>query len=139
MSWAYSIDGIDGPYTGDHSTREAAIAAAVQDANTENLPDITQYGEISIYIAQARPPRVNFWGIDLLEHLAVWVEDDFGGPAAEDWPAFSATEQQLADLTRAIEAAFTAWLERHGMQPDWRVIEDPERLTLGQAREMATK
>jgi len=80
---------------------------------------------------------VDFAGVDLLEHLAVWVEEDFGGPAAEDWPAFNATDEHLADLARAIEAAFIAWLERHNMVPDWRVIEDPERLTLGAAREMA--
>lgn len=73
------------------------------------------------------------------DRLRKAAEEDFGGPAAEDWPAFTASEEQKADLTRAIEAAFVAWLERHNMVPDWRVAENPERLTLGAAREMVTK
>lgn len=133
MSWAYNVSGdIENAYYGEYATREEAIAAAVR--------ELAGCGDDAVlYIAQDRPPRVDFAGVDLPEHLAAWVEEDFGGPAAEDWPAFNATEQQLADLTRAIEAAFVAWLERHGMTPDWRVIEDPERLTLGAAREMAAK
>lgn len=135
MSWTINISGdIEGPYYGDYPTREAAIADAVVFL-TEAKCDARR----PFHVAQARVPRVDFSERDFPELLAFDREEDFGGESAVDWPAFNATDEQKADLTRAIEAAFVAWLERHGMVPDWRVIEDPERLTLGAAREMATK
>lgn len=134
MNWAICTSGlVEGPYYGDYPTREAAIAAAVV-ALTEAECDERR----PFHVAQVRAPEVDFSGVDLLEHLAVWV-DDFGGVEAEDWPAFTASDGQHVDLTRAIEAAFVAWLERHEMVPDWRVVENPERLTLRAAREMVTK
>lgn len=135
MSWAISTSGmIDGPYTGSYATREEAVAAAAQ-----FLTDAECDARRPFHVAQARPPKVDFSGRDFVEMLAFDCEGDFGGESAEDWPAFSASEEQQADLTRAIEAAFVAWLERHGMVPDWRVVENPERLTLGAAREMVAK
>jgi len=127
--WTFSTTGmIEGPYTGSYPTREAAIMAAVR-ATT------MWQNEAVFYVAQARAPKVDFSDVDPCGYLAEWVED-FQGQSAEDWKALNATDEQKADLTRVIEAAFVAWLDQHGMQPDWRVIEDPERLTLGAAREM---
>lgn len=129
MLWSFSYS-IEGPFYGNYETREGAIDAAIAEMTAEGKPL-----DAVFFIGDDRLPKADFTGLDLPEHLATWVED-FQVEQAEDWPAFSATDEQKADLTRAIEAAFVAWLERHNMVPDWRVIENPERLTLGAAREI---
>lgn len=132
MLWSFSYS-IEGPFYGNYETREGAISAAVAEMTAEGKPPETVF-----FVGDDRPPKADFTGLDLPEHLATWVED-FQVEQAEEWGAFNANERQLAELAGAVEEAFKAWMERYGFAPDWRIIENPERLTLSDARELVTK
>ncbi len=131
--YAFSLNGEDWG-DGQYDSREAAIEAAREDE-----PDGP------IWTARCRAPVVDLSGLDVVEHLYNWCEDDFGLEEAEEWPAQFATGAQRDELAAMLADAFKAWAEKHGYTPEWWIAEDvqrhdvPERLTLGAAREMATK
>jgi len=132
--YAFSLNGEDWD-AAEYDSREDAIQAARDEEQPEG----------PIYTARCRPPVVDLSGIDVVEHLYAWREEDFGLEEAEEWPAQFATGAQRDELAAMLADAFKAWAEKHGFTPQWWIAEDvqkhdvPERLTLGAAREMATK
>lgn len=129
MFWSFSYS-MEGPFYGNYETREGAIDAAVAEMTAEGKPPETVF-----FVGDDRPPKVDFTGLDLPEHLATWVED-FQVEQAEEWPAFNANERQLAELAGVVERAFAAWTERYGFTPDWRIVDRIETLTLDGARRL---
>lgn len=95
-----------------YDSRGAAVEAALKYAGTS-----------SFYTARCRLPVVDLTGLDPVDCLLDCCED-FQIEEAEGWAAQDATGEQRDELTRAMNAAFIAWAEKHGYTPDWWIVED---------------
>lgn len=102
----------------EHASREDALEAG-WDADPDG--DHVWTG-VAIPGAEVRP-EIN--ANDVIERLQ---EEAYGevGEAAEDW-LDKASKEQVAELGRDLNAALTAWLDRHKLQPTYFAVQDVEQ------------
>lgn len=96
-------------YEGMYDTRDEAKAAA-------------KHGQ---YIGQYREPVLpeECWSAeDWIDH--VLCQDDYCHDCAEG--CLDATEEQRCELELYVRAVLGAWLDKHGLRPEFGLVEDSE-------------
>lgn len=113
--WGFSSSGET--YIGAYDSREEAIQDGRIDAADPSG---------SFYVGQYRDPTVEGC-VDadlLLEHIL--CQDDFCGDWAEG--SLSASDNQLDELTDAIQKVLGEWIDRHGLRPNFGIVESSEKV-----------
>jgi hypothetical protein len=113
--YAYSLDGER--YHGSFGSAEEAAANGLNDDDRD-----------SVWVGECVPPPQPETFLDaayILEH--VQCQDYYSGEYGEDWP--NASKDQEAELTEALQAAFAAWLDRHGLRPEFFMVENVREIT----------
>jgi len=114
-SYSYSLD--RQVWTGRFSSRKEAAEAAIARAVNEATPPET------VYVGQRIEPDLRAYGHarGVIDTMRRRVREDNGDVA--DGFFRGVTEQQVADLDRAMEATIVDWLVRSKLEPTWVRIE----------------
>lgn len=112
--WAISGDSENYGST-TFATRDEAVAEGMA-----IYPDGFYLGRI---VAPTQPE--DRWSADdWLEHVS--VQDDYSGEHAEDWDI--STEEQREELETEVRKVMAAWLDRHGLRPDFWNVDEVEEI-----------
>ena len=104
--WAWTVDEehYDGPFdTWEEAAQEAGTPGETVLVGQCRAPGTVEYIDAALLIDR------------ILEH------DDYGMDCAEHSLSYSQT--QLDELTTTIRAAFTAWMDKHGLRPNFFVVD----------------
>jgi hypothetical protein len=113
--YSYSLD--RQVWTGRFSSRNQAADAAISRAVKETIPPET------VYVGQRVEPDLRAYGHarGVIDTMRRRVGEDNGDVA--DGFLRGVTEEQIADLDRAMEATIVDWLVRSKLDPTWVRIE----------------
>jgi hypothetical protein len=114
-SYSYSLD--RQVWTGRFSSRKEAADAAIVRAVKQALPPET------VYVGQRIDPDLRAYGHarGIMETMRRRVREDNGDVA--DGFLRGVTDQQIAELDRAMESTIVDWLVRSSLEPTWVRIE----------------
>lgn len=106
-TWGYSFN--EEIYYGYYVTAEDAIAELHGGR-----------GWVGQFIAPSEPEGY-IDGEDVIEHIL--CQDEYSGDYAED--AFDCSREVLDDLTLMLQQTFRDWMEKHGVEPGFLLV-DPD-------------
>lgn len=107
--WAWSTD--EESYYGDFDTAEAAALSSVADE-----------GPGTVWVGQfidPPAPESCISGEDVIEQIL--CQDEYHG----DWTAgtFDCSRETLDELTDELRKVFRAWVEKHGLEPNFVLVD----------------
>ena len=86
----------------------------------------------TVRVGQYRVPVTSgYIDADLvIEHIT--VQDDYGDWAVD---SFSTTDANLEELTEALRETFDQWVEKHGLQPQFGVVDSSQEVIVPEPEE----
>lgn len=116
--WYFSIDneGYHGPY---HS-EAGAIEAALVDLGNEEIVN----GSFLIGTEREPFPPENYFEENYPASWQEWLWDQGDYSQDSDCNFLDATDAQYTELTSELKAVAARWLERHGLRPDHKCIDE---------------
>jgi len=113
--YTFTADREEGWDLGDHETREAAL-----DEARERHPGET------VYTGKKGPPDYPCIDADeVIDRLREAAGDQFGD-FTDEWMD-KATEEQIEDLGKMLQATFDAWMGRYDHKPRWFSVVEIEK------------
>lgn len=135
MSAFYSFSLDQDTYAGEFPTREAALAAAVQEVRID-ADDDESVGHLRVYTALNCYPAVE--GRIRVDEFLLQLEESLANEAPENTKGSVLPPLNIGQkhgLLHRLQSAYRDWAACHEIRPRWWHVDQVESLTVAEARQ----